>query len=80
MFYSEIKFGEVTTIPTLSQLLSSETSVYVIQEDVAREGNLIVGTQYALFTVPIENATSGHLIAGNPARNGNMTKDMSVIR
>ena len=68
-FSSEIELGEVTTLPILQQHFPSQndTPVHVIQTDMTRAGNIIIGTNYALFTIPVAEAdtTNGELIVGN---------------
>ena len=46
-------------------LLSPPNYVYVIQEDIARPGNVIIGVSYTLLSLSLADNSSGILIAGN---------------
>ena len=65
-----MEFQQVSTVPTFNSWFplqrSSNNYVYVIQEDKARPGNLLVGTRNALLSVPLEEDGAAIAIAGNP--------------
>ena len=50
-------------------LLSPTNYVYVIQEDIARPGNVIIGVSYSLLSLSLADNSSGILIAGNATGN-----------
>ena len=68
--FSEVEFQQVLTVPTFNSWFPLQrfrnNYVFVIQEDKARSGNLLVGTINSLLSVPLEDDGAAIVIAGNP--------------